>query len=248
MDEGTFTFKQIDRYVQGEMEEQERVAFEQGMQTDEALAGEVAMQQDLIDHIADDKKKALRQELKNLFSHEEIESAPAKVRRLNVRKFLMAASIALLAGMTCWLYHTTQNNPERIFARHFEPYVIQERSPGDTSNYKQAKAEAFYRQGNYAAALERLNDLPENSSVLIHFYRGNCYLALAQAPQAIEAFDKIIAQKDNPLIFEARWYKALAHIKQNEKAAAKAILQKALSSPRLTEAERKKASALLETL
>ena len=246
MDEEELIFEQIDRYVQGEMEEEEQAAFEQRMQTDEALAGEVAMQQDLMGHIADDKKKALRQELKNLFSDEAAESAPVKVRQLNVRKLLMAASIALLAGMSYWLYQTQQNTSEKLFASHFEVYVIQERSSGNTNNYEQAKAEAFYQQGNYAEALELFNNLPQTPSVL--FYQGNCYLVLEQVPQAIEAFDKVIAEKDSPLVFEARWYKTLAHIKQNKKAAAKAVLQEALSSPRLTEAERKKASALLEKL
>jgi len=91
------------------------------------------------------------------------------------------------------------------------------------------EAMAAYRQKDFITAIQKLNTViaaePANNSAL--FYAGVSQLSLPtpDTKQAISCFDKVLLSSDNSFAEAARWYKALALIKDKKEEDAKVLLQ-----------------------
>lgn len=81
-------------------------------------------------------------------------------------------------------------------------------------------AYAAYEQGEYATAISHLNLLlktqPKNSGA--YLYIGLCHLELRECPQAIEAFNQVLALKNPHYSDDAEWYLALTYLLENNKS------------------------------
>jgi tetratricopeptide (TPR) repeat protein len=84
-----------------------------------------------------------------------------------------------------------------------------------------------YQKKDYSTARDAWQKslaLGEQQPFLLHFYIGQCDMALAQYASARDAFAQVLDTRNDihPL---ARWYLALAHIAEDDPAAARPHLQ-----------------------
>jgi hypothetical protein len=85
-----------------------------------------------------------------------------------------------------------------------------------------------YRNKNYALALDKFAKVflykPNHPAAL--FYSGVSYLALAapDAKSALTCLDQLLRMAPNEFTYPAKWYKALAMIKDNKTGEAKVLL------------------------
>ena len=92
-----------------------------------------------------------------------------------------------------------------------------------------------YANKDFAAAAEKFNKLlmtqPADAEAL--FYAGVSYLSLAvpDTRHAISNFDQVLLASDTSFAEAARWYKALALIKENNTAGAEPLLNELSNRP-----------------
>jgi len=85
-------------------------------------------------------------------------------------------------------------------------------------------ANTKYRQGDYQAAINILNDLPVSDEVALA--KGYCYLLNKQATQAVPALQQVLSYENSLHHDKANWYLALAYVQIQDTKAATIILQK----------------------
>ncbi len=207
----------IERYFRNELSAEELQGFQQQLETDQAFAQAVAVEQDIVDTLRIKEQQRFRQRLTKIHT-EEIKETP--IKSLFNRRWLMAASIAILLGVSFFLW--TNNQPlssQEIFAANYEQPSLTTARTGE-NNAALAPIKTAYEQANYATATKLINDL------LAKEYDGNlalvlgaCYLENNQIEDAITIFETIQQQTD--LADDALWYLGLAHLKKGDKAAAK---------------------------
>jgi hypothetical protein len=108
-------------------------------------------------------------------------------------------------------------------------------APAKPSNPLREEAMKAYANKDFAAAAEKFNKLlmtqPADAEAL--FYAGVSYLSLAvpDTRHAISNFDQVLLASDTSFAEAARWYKALALIKENNTAGAEPLLNELSNRP-----------------
>lgn len=166
--------------------------------------------------------------------------------------WIAAASMLLL--LSIGFYYTKvwiKPNSDQLFITYFEPYrsPVNLRGHHDSALNTWQQAIEFYKKGQFDEAIPLLeNSLNENQiSVSInHFYLGISKLAM-KAPKPLEAvahFEQCM-RTENDYFQQARWYKALAFLKMDEKEETIQILIKVVAKADFKKTE---AQALLDKL
>ena len=221
--QGEIRRNQIDRYVNGQLEGEELILFEQRMRDHVELAESVHVHRDVLTGIEAYFMQELKEEL--------IKSDQQKPKR-NIKTYLaIAASVLILvgAGVTYYLINTGGARNENQWMGYFEPYpnVI---APISRSSGSQPGEEAmqFYEMEQYAEAINKLNPLIEKNpdSIGLVFYRGVAYLGNHQPKQASTDFKTVIKADEKAFKEAAYWYLGISQLTLGNKAEAKNALQK----------------------
>ncbi len=236
-------FDEIEAYLAGQQSTTEKAAFEKRMTTDAKLRSAVDLHRQAAASLGDPALLELAQKLKQVDENWEMPSEtaatlssdsaapntpPSRVRLL--RPLLaVAASIALLIAFFQWFPRNSPSSPEQLFAQHFDAYpmVLNQRSALDTLAQAQLSNRAIqaYLQEDYqkaAATFQELQTLEEQP--LYRFYEAVALLGLGKAEQSITLLEKVLLQGDDLLVQQARWYLALAWLKQGQGEKAREIL------------------------
>lgn len=218
-------FEHIEKYLRGELSESEYKSFEETIDKNASLSEKVENHRILIRGI----ELGFNQELKQLLQQKELETQHlikkkfARSRRLYV-SIAIAASITLILT-TLFVFMDKSVNSEQIVAAYYQPYPNVE-SPVNRSDQNNQNAYALYEQGNYALALDQLNQLiisdPSNPAPV--FYAGICLLEMKQAASALSKFEDIESLAENKYSRPAHWYKALTNLALRKNEAAAVIL------------------------
>lgn len=220
----------IEDYLNDEMDESSRKAFEAQLSSDQALQQELALQQTLRAGIRDKGNQLLKQKLKG-FHQEEInntsDSDSAKVIPLSRRPIvrIMAAAVTLLlVALAYYLFQAPVDDAD-LFASNYEPYAISLVQRG-TGQDQLTTADELYRNGQYQKALDLLETLaPEISATpKVSMALAICYIETDQLEKAKSQLNGLY---DNPLYQDkVQWYLALIALKNKQTETAKAELEK----------------------
>ena len=216
--------KILEKYIQNRLSQEERAEFDSLLANDEAFKKEVDLHTNL-------KKVALHEddaEFRNLIANFEIVKHQQK---RNYTKWLAAAGIALVLGLSYVLMLNDTTSNEELFSNYFEPYrnVIQPIERGSSQQDQKTLAFTAYEKGDYKKAIDLFSKLYDttNESYCL-FYKANALLKLEKAKEAVPLLLKHLKTKDT-LTEKSRWYLALAYLKLNNKIEAKKTLKKVLS-------------------
>jgi len=213
-------FEEIERYLDGEMTDQEKLAFEQRL-TDEPL---LKQEFDVLNSVVMQIQISKREELKSLLqkADQELDEKPI-TRTSGVRfwRYAIAASITLMIGLTVFLFYNNQPiNREKLVAAYWQkdnglPVLM-----GD-SNANLANAMTAYKNGNYDYAFSQFEALQQTDTVL--YYEGLCSFELRK--DAI-TFIKEVADNNNSVFqAKAKYYLMLLYVKADKKEAAIKLLR-----------------------
>ncbi len=234
----------VDRYLEGNLSEQERIAFEERLLHDETLQQQVAEMKLMRAGIRQASRHAALQKLKALE-----ETLPAvNSSRLNLWSgtWLQVAAV-LLIGFLTYIFWPFSVDEQELFATHFEAYpnIIMPTVRGEVANDSTLKALAFraYDQKQYEEAALLFNRM-ESKDANILFYLSNCYLALNQPTKALPLLESVLNNYD---VFDeqAEWYLAICLLKLEERERATQALQKVVER---NSAYKNKAQTILDKL
>ncbi len=179
-------------------------------------------------------------------------TAAAAVARPRVLRFrpaprFLALAATVVAGMGTAILLTRPGRAEGLFRQNFEPYPSTHPVVRGSGTAGRPGALALYERGDYQAALAQLEESlrRDPNDPVTRFYAGQCRLALGQAREAALDLEQVVRLGHEDLRTPAEWYLALAHLRANDRATARADLERVASSQGFY---REKARALLTEL
>lgn len=220
----------IDRYFGNSLSPKEQLLFNDLLQNNEDFKNEFVFQKDLKKVIALNQRENLKSTLQQ-FEDNAIKNT--KILFLS-KKWLIAASLALLIGLGFWFVKNTYFiSSEKLFTQNFEPYrnIIQPIVRGESSNTIEYRAFLAYENNDYHKAINLFNSVNNQDATYVSFYKAMCYLSLDKTTEAINLLEPIIlssnlVEMDKQLSEKADWYLALAYLKtgENKKAVSKFLI------------------------
>lgn len=219
--------ERLERYLEGEMNVEEREDFEREMAADPELALQVRLHRRLDMSLGNREEIEVENKLKGLME-EEVAEEPAQ-RRISYRPYLaVAAGIVLLALIGYFLLPQSVP-PQELYAEHYFPYdgSGELRSGDSVPPTLWTQAFDLYDAGQFSearAAFEEVTDVsPGNPRAT--FYIGQCHMELGEPALARKAFEEVLAEGQNLYLSQSQWYLAMACLKLEDIACVEAQLE-----------------------
>ena len=208
--------ERIERYLQDQMDPEEKQAFESEMSNNADLAESVRLQKAIMKGFTDQKVEDFRT---RIF---EIEGASQrKVKDVKFHKpilWIAASFIALLVvQQTLFSGFDMQD--------HYEPYpnYIFPQERGEDTGSDLEKAFVAYENGDYSSAMETFNT--EAPSDTIRFYKAQCQIALGEESKAIETLTPLVEDANGIFHQQSLWYLSLLYLENGDEEKAKVLLE-----------------------
>lgn len=210
----------VARYLEGDMENQEKAQFETSVQTDPELQQLLAEYKDvhltlkmkLAPDEADKKMEATLSALSKQYFTDASEETDQKTVVVSLKLYLKWMSIAavLIIGLLVWAPWSA--NLYEKYAISKEMSVV-ERGEGGQNNLDQAAQ--FYNAGDFSAASDLLQKeytlTPDNS--LIAYYYGVTLIETNKTAEARSVLSKIF-EGESVFKYDAAYYIALSYVKE----------------------------------
>ncbi|MGH1387492.1 tetratricopeptide repeat protein [Kordia sp.] len=240
-------YEQIASYVNNQMNEAEKTAFEALLKNDDELASFVETCTSLESVYNEDtwtvKSNASIEEVKALakqFRADDVIALSKNIRDIQRQGnqsqttkskksyfYIISSAVAVAAVLTLFYFSFMQSLTGNDF---FEQYHNWDNLPSFVEKNdledKVAKAQELFKHEKYQEALTIFKQYKQESNTYnqnVQLYIGVCYLELENYHEAIQTFDQLRTSNtlDN---HKAYWYTALTHLKQNNVETAKKVL------------------------
>ncbi len=211
----------IERYLNGELEEDDLWEFKKALDNDPQLKADVRALKELKKVMSQTKKVEIMEKMFTIHQNEQ-----KKKRFLGIPAYgAAAASFLVMAAIGGGLlYLQSGNKHEKLFKQYYttESGSFGLRSGNANIDQPVMQGLQFYELGKYESAIELFNKTPDN--LLGKLYRGLSYIELEEFGPAIKDFTEIIDQQGNLFIDQAQWYLALTYLKTKDVSKAKTLL------------------------
>ena len=213
--------ERIERYLTGQMPEQEHAQFNSELAGDPSLQAKTDEVRLLLTGI---RETALADQLQEY--HRQVEKQtvlPERGKVVGMKRWLVAASVVAILGIAGWLIAGQFKSESKIFEAYFEkdPGLISAMS-STSDNYNFDRSMIDYKNGQYNKAIIgwQLLVKAQPASDTLNYFLGSAYLANGEAANAIPLLKKVAANKASVFQKEAYWYQGLAELKQGNKTEA----------------------------
>jgi len=215
-------------YFSNHLTEDEEKLFNEFLDSDPEFRTKFEFENDLKRVIKDDQNQVLKAKLIGFEKEIATEAPVAKPQSSTIRKWSIAASVALLMGLG-WIGYNSllKTDYENLYAANFQEYpnTVYTITRGDNNASVEREAFVAYESGNYKEAILNFEKVQqEESKGYLDFYKAQAYLNLGDNTAAIPLF-KGIQSGESDFNEEANWYLALAYLKQKDKEKAISVLR-----------------------
>ncbi len=205
----------IEQYLLGEASAGQKLAFENRLATDSSWAAKVDEVKLLLAGI---ETAALQEQLDSYHTNlKKNRPQPGTGRMISLkRKWLAAASVALIAVTAVLLFITGRNKYEKLYAAYYKPDPGLMSAMGIGDNYPFNKAMIDYKTGNYKKAIEEWSTLKTSTGPndTLNYFLGAAQQADGNNAAAIALLRSMASDDTKPFYKDACWYTGLALLKQ----------------------------------
>lgn len=208
-------FEEIERYISGELNSEERVRFEGKLKSDIKLQEELQVQQKLQAAIELD---AWRVSL----------DKGAKTRSLRpIWKYGIAASIIFLLGVAFWVvFQKSTPDTLDLYTAYFYPDPGLPIPMSSTDTYQFDDGMVSYKEEKYEKALDLWKQLLENAPTdTVLYYSAMAELNLGNSKFAAQKLEQFIANPSSEFYSKSLWYRSLIYLQEGDLKNAQALLQ-----------------------
>lgn len=207
-------------YFESNLTPQEKVLFDELMQTDPTFAKTVAFEEKVKKAIILSERQVLKKELQALELESKTRAKPQKVKW-----WYIAASVVVLLGIS-WFFVTQGSSNKQLYASFFEPYPNTVAPLVRNSSQANLKTDAFsaYEQGDYKKASHLFHELfGQTEEEYALFYNAMSLMMVDQT----EAAAVILADTSWTVDYKEKsnWYLALCYLKQEKTQETKVLLR-----------------------
>lgn len=231
--------KQIEKYLNGEMTDEEMLSFEKKMAEDNEFENEVIFHKNLVESL---KFKAgeikLREQLTKIgdaYRQEENDNEILhKPQRIILRWSFLAAAVIGIFFISYVIYTIFKKSDSTdIFNQYYTNYpAMQFRGQDSILNDVTKSAFYLYNSGNFkdaAVAFDKLSKESNTNNIMI-FYAGVSNLANGDFISAEKYLLPLSLSEDFILNKTASWYLGLTYLKGGEQEKALAVFRKLAAS------------------
>ena len=219
--------EKIERYLNGSMLSKEKKEFDTLLKNNSKLLAEVVLVKEINEAILDDEAEEFRQTLKKIINPDQ-ESKPINKSLINALKIPLAASVIILVGLSLYNIFIHQDS-SKLFSNFYKPYStdISTRSAEKMKDNIQLSY-YLYQEGDYESSYEMLKNytIKNFDDQTARFYLGLNALQLQYYKLAIDEFTMVEQDTVSPFALHARWYLAMAYLKEGNIKSARHFLQK----------------------
>lgn len=212
----------IDKYFEGSLNETDLIEFNERLLRDVNFAQEVEFRKKIQAAIHLNERAALKTKLQK-FEHQETKVAVMPKRSA----WFVAAAFALIIAGTIWILFPKPDAQE-LYRVYYEPYPNIVAPVTRSTTVKDSITQyAFilYDAGNYSDAALIFQKIYANSKApFALMYLGICNLQTEKTTAAITIL-KTAASEKNEYAFIAKWYLAMAYLKNDEPLLALPLVQ-----------------------
>jgi len=212
-------YRKVEEYIQNELRGSELMMFEDALSNDPELRTEYEFRKNVDSALQENDIMELRDQLDTIVAttHHNSISGLMKVMK-HSKKWIAAASITLLLTIGGGVfYHLHQPlNKDEIFDEYYKPYeaTVAYRSANAELNGLLAKGFEAYRNKNFSRALTLFQKvLNQREDIAARMYSGISYIEVEKYRQANNSFSKVVNDKDNLFVEQAKWYMSICYVK-----------------------------------
>lgn len=248
----------LEKFIQGTLTAAEQIAFDTLYANDDSFKSEVDFHTNIARVTEAEDDDAFREMLSGFEAQAQLEKTrddqvgdtPDNIEAKSVKtigkrlptKWLIAASIALIAGLTYVLIPTPTISNQDLFTQNFQPYpnVVHPIVRGEETQEAKTKAFVAYQNGAYTSAIALFAELYiETKDPDYLFYQANALLQLNKGREAIPLLQNHLVTADS-LKEKSAWYLAMAYLQIDDTENAKKMLQTVVDEGVFKEEEAKK--------
>lgn len=225
-------YYEIEQYLNGELEGEALLSFENRLQTDASLAESLALFKSLNAEMPRLlETRAHRDQLHTILEKENaswVEQDKATVTPINkIKKFwYTAAAAVLLVAVSVFLLNPQKQDLPALYAAYAgdEQISLVSRDTGNQTDL--AAITNFYNGKNFAAAIPILEILIQKEPAMLRYKMvlARCFIETGEYAKAFNLLDSI-SSGASAYQYEAAWLKAMAYLKQNQWEESERILQ-----------------------
>lgn len=212
--------RQIDRFLSGEMGEDEKNTFELELKLNAQLSKELNLSLEIDEMIAEDEEiLEFRQQLQDIH----VKKSSSIGRKITFHGFnrnwyRVAAAITLLIMLSAMIYLVIPRDysNERLFSMYYSTEKVLTVSRSADNQLIEALFKYQQKEFSDAARLFEAILREDETNIVIRFYSGIAYIETQYYNEAITAFKKIIEGEDNLYSEHAGWFLGLTYLRINE--------------------------------
>jgi tetratricopeptide (TPR) repeat protein len=214
-----YTFEEIEAYLAGTQSDEMTIQIEEEMRNNPSFAEAVEKHRNahsLVQHYAIGQ-------LKNKVKRIQTENVKAKATTIPWMRIAASLLIVVIAGG--YFFIRNEYRADQLFEDSFTAYPNQFSVMGSAENNFFTEGLQHYDSHEYEEAIASFSKIPSENEFAVpsRLYLGISYLALNQPAPSISTFEKLI-EKGTTYSDAARWYLALAYLKNGDELKARNLL------------------------
>ncbi len=219
-----YTFEEIENYLAGEMNADEKKAFESALEANQTLVAALKSQKESHGLVEMYARTAIQSKVKSIYDAKKSEESKRN-SGFSVMKIAASLALLLVAG-TLYFYFGSMYNPSYLANEAFEPYPNRFRTLGENDNSDFMKGLDAYDEQDYGQAIALLSKIePENEKYIdAQFYLGVANLGSEQYQNALAPL-KFVVTSESLYEGSANWYLCLVYLQLDQEENAKDILR-----------------------
>lgn len=209
----------IERFMSGEMNDDELRWFSNELKFNKELSTELKLDKDLDKILMDEDVIEFRKKLFSMLNASK-QKTSQRIFKLQPRKWQLAAAAAIAVLMMTGgaILFTQQHSytPEKLFSMYYDSDKSIELTRSGSADIVEAVLK-FQQKDFQGASLVFAEILDRDSSnIAVWFYNGISYIETNRIDDAVKAFQYIIDDKKNLYIEHAEWYLGLCYLKNEQ--------------------------------
>ncbi|MBW6492074.1 MAG: hypothetical protein K0B15_12865 [Lentimicrobium sp.] len=240
----------IERFIAGEMKEDELRWFGKELQSNAELSAELKLDKDIDNILFDEDVVEFRRKLISVFNESKQQEVSPKIIRMQPRRWQIAAAAAIailvMAGGVLLMTQQRSYTAEKLFSMYYDSERTIELTRSGNANIVEAILK--FQQRDYQGASLLFAEIldKDSSNIAVWFYNGISYIETNRIDDALKAFRYIVDDKDNLYVEHAEWYLGLCYLKNEQIDFAVEQFQKIAANQQ--NYHNKEANKLLEKL
>ncbi len=218
----------IEQYIRQEMPVEEKGAFTKRLATDPEFQNKFDTVRLLLVGVQEASLKSRMEAFHTDLHSSTKNTIRSSGKMASIKRWLVAASIILIAALGSLFYLNQETREEKIFDTYYQPDPGLISAMSVTGNYLFDRAMIDYKTGKYDAALKTWENMlvskPGNDT--LNYFIGSAYLAKEMNELALTHFQKVITNPDSYFLDDAYWYIGLVLLKENKIREAILFIEK----------------------